>query len=190
MKHIGLIIYFVCFIGLTSHAQTDTLRRKTPYGSQPQKHNSFSDLKDKLYFAGGLGLRLGTYTYIGLQPMLGVKLTDQLSIGAGVNYNYFKANYQSYAYETTIYGVNTFARYLILDNVFVQAGWDRLNVPNYFSINPDSRAWVDNILIGAGYKQAISDNSSFVMMGFYNINETPLSPYGNPIFQAGINIGF
>jgi hypothetical protein len=51
------------------------------------------------------------------------------------------------------------------------------------------RAWVDNLLVGGGYRESFSDNGSIVAMILYNINQTPLSPYQNPIIQIGFNVG-
>ena len=68
-------------------------------------------------------------------------------------------------------------------------GWDRLSVPDFFSPVKNSRVWVDNILVGGGYRQAFSERGSFVAAIFYNINQSPLSPYPNPIIQVGFNVG-
>jgi hypothetical protein len=120
---------------------------------------------------------------------VGCKITKQFSLGAGITYNYFSQSYQGQKYTSTVYGGNGFARYLILENLFAQVGWDRLSVPDYRSPIPNSRAWVDNILLGGGYRQSFSERGSFVAAIFYNINQTPLSPYQNPIIQIGFNIG-
>ena len=78
----------------------------------------------------------------------------------------------------------------IIENLFAQLGWDHLSVPDYYSVANDARVWVDNILVGGGYRQPFSDNGSFIIMAFYNVNQTPLSPYPNPIIQIGFNVGF
>jgi hypothetical protein len=75
---------------------------------------------------------------------------------------------------------------MILDNVFAQVGWDKLSVVRDFT---NERIWVDNLLIGAGYRQAFSDKGAFVAAIFYNVNQGPNSPYQNPIIQIGFNIG-
>ena len=92
-------------------------------------------------------------------------------------------------YVSTIYGGSTFARYFVTENLFAQIGWDRLSVPDYTTGLINSRAWIDNVLVGAGYRQKFSDNGTVVAMIFYNINQSPLSPYQNPIIQIGFNIG-
>lgn len=183
-----LTLIFVSLFSVLSFAQrSDAFITTNPNQLAPKTFESF---KDRLYYGGGIGLGFGRYTYVSLQPMIGVRLTEKFSLGGGVTYNYYSINDGVQRYETSIYGGNAFARYLILENLFAQVGWDRLNVPNYYSINMNSRAWVDNILVGGGYRQKFADNASFVIMGFYNINQTPLSPYQNPILQMGFNLGF
>jgi len=149
----------------------------------------FNTFKERLFFGGNIGAWFGPTTYINLSPLIGCKITKEFSLGGGFTYNYYSQTYMGQKYTSTIYGGNAFARYHIFENLFAQVGWDRLSVPDYASIMPDSRAWVDNILIGGGYRQSFSERGSFVAAVFYNINETPLSPYQNPIIQIGFNMG-
>ncbi len=149
----------------------------------------FNTFKERLFFGGNVGAWFGPTTYINLSPLIGCKITKEFSLGGGFTYNYYSQTYMGQKYTSTIYGGNAFARYHIYENLFAQVGWDRLSVPDYASIIPDGRAWVDNILIGGGYRQAFSERGSFVAAVFYNINETPLSPYQNPIIQIGFNMG-
>ena len=158
-----------------------------PQTATPKDFNTF---KERLYIGGNVGAWFGNTTYINLSPIVGCKISKKFSVGTGVTYNYFSQTYRNQKYESTIYGGNIFARYLALENAFVQVGWDRLSVPNYNSPKLNTRVWVDNILIGGGYRQHFSEKGTFVAAIFYNINETPLSPYPNPIIQIGFNVGF
>jgi len=63
-------------------------------------------------------------------------------------------------YVSPIYGGNVFTRYYILENLFAQIGWDRLSIEDYRSVIPNRRVWVDNILLGGGYRQSFSNNGS------------------------------
>lgn len=161
---------------LSTHTNTNT----------PKDFNTF---KERLFFGGNIGAWFGPTTYINLSPLIGCKITKEFSLGGGFTYNYYSQTYAGQKYTSTIYGGNAFARYYIFENLFAQVGWDRLSVPDYASIIPNSRTWVDNILLGGGYRQSFSNRGSFVAAIFYNINETPLSPYQNPIIQIGFNIG-
>jgi len=156
---------------------------------QPKAANPFNDIKEKLYFGGNVGAWFGSTTYLNISPIVGVKLNDQFSVGIGAIYNYYSQTYAGKKYSSTIYGGSAFARYFIFENVFAHAGWDKISVPDYTSNFMNSRAWVDNLLIGGGYRESFSDNGSIVAMILYNINQTPLSPYQNPIIQIGFNVG-
>ena len=188
-QRIRLIIIFAFTMSYTGFSQETPVSppiTNPPFQNAPKDFNSF---KERLYFGGNVGAWFGSTTYIYLQPLVGCKINKQFSIGGGFTYNYFSQTYGGQKYTSSIYGGNTFARYLILENFFAQVGWDRLSVPDYTTGIMDSRAWVDNILVGGGYRQSFSERGSFVAGIFYNINQTPLSPYPNPIVQIGFNIG-
>ena len=155
--------------------------------SSPKDFNNF---QERIFFGGNVGAWVGRTTYVNLSPVVGIKITKKFSAGVGATYNYFSEQYGTRKFVYTVYGGSVFARYLILDNLFAQIGVDRLSVPDYRTGLLNSRTWIDNVLIGGGYRQRFSERGSFVMVVFYNINETPLSPYTNPIVQMGFNIGF
>lgn len=183
----NVLFYILCsFIVISAAAQNDSIRKQNNNQNLPKEFPSF---KDRLYYGGNVGAGFGAISYVLVQPMLGCKITKDFSIGAGITYNYYSQNYGGVKYTTTIYGGNAFARHIIMENFFAQVGWDRLNVPDYTTGILDSRTWVDNILVGGGYRQRFSDKGSVVAAIFYNINQTPLSPYRNPIVQIGFNLG-
>ena len=195
MRNSFILILVFLFIGLTQYAQENP-PPAPPQNFPPPSNNirpaapkDFNSFKERLYFGGNIGLWFGSTTYVNLSPLVGCKITKQFSIGGGFTYNYYSQTYNNQKYVSTIYGGNAFARYLFLENFFAQVGWDRLSVSDYTSPIPNSRVWVDNILLGGGYRQAFSERGSFVAAIFYNVNQTPLSPYPNPIIQFGFNIG-
>lgn len=149
----------------------------------------FENFKDRLYLGGTVGAWFGQTTYVNLSPILGVKINKKFSVGVGAVYNYYSQTYALKKYVSTVYGGSAFARYFVMENLFAQVGLDRLSVPDYNTGLINSRAWVDNVLVGAGYRQQFSDRGTIVAMIFYNVNQTPLSPYQNPIVQVGFNIG-
>ena len=158
-----------------------------PLNNQPALHD-FQTFKERIYIGGSVSGWLGTTTYINLSPIIGFKINQKFSVGVGGTYNYFSENYGGQKYTSTVYGSNLFGRYMITENFFAQAEWDRLSVPDFASPILNERTWVHNLLIGGGYKQLFTERASFVAMIFYNINQTPLSPYTNPIVQIGFNV--
>lgn len=186
---LSITLYF-CF--LNGHSQDEVRVPTTPTTTSinnKEEPKMFDSFKDRLFVGGNVGASFGSTTYISLQPILGCQINKKFSVGIGATYNYYSVNYAGTKYVSTIYGGNAFARYMILDNLFAQVGWDKLSVPDYTTTNINARRWVDNILIGGGYRQAFSDNGAFVAAIFYNINHSDYSPYSNPIIQIGFNIG-
>ena len=180
----------LCFCLVNGQAQDDVRVPTTPTTSSVNRNEApkdFETFKERIYVGGNVGASFGSVTYISLQPLIGCRINKKLSVGVGGTYNYYSQTYYGTRYVYTVYGANAFARYMILDNVFAQVGWDKLSVIRDFSTN--ERLWVDNLLIGAGYRQAFSDKAAFVAAIFYNVNQGPYSPYRNPIIQIGFNIG-
>jgi hypothetical protein len=189
LKYTFLILSLNCSVFSQENNPVPASPSQTPFNQNPPTQKEFSSFKERLFFGGNVGGWFGATTYINLSPLIGCKITKQFSLGGGVTYNYYSIDYNNKKYTSTIYGGNGFARYLVLENLFAQVGWDRLSVPDFTSPIAKSRAWVDNILLGGGYQQQFSKNGSFVAAIFYNINQTPLSPYQNPIIQIGFNVG-
>ncbi|MFO0321640.1 MAG: hypothetical protein ACK504_04340 [Bacteroidota bacterium] len=171
----------------------DTPNHNIPLNNSQQsaitQPKQFENFKDRLFLGGNVGASFGSITFINLSPIVGIKINKEFSVGTGFIYNYYSQSFAGRNYVSTIYGGNAFARYFVFENLFGQVGWDRLSVIDYRSSIINSRIWVDNILLGVGYRQLFSDNGALVAMIFYNVNQTPLSPYQNPIIQIGFNIG-
>ncbi|MBC7696494.1 MAG: hypothetical protein H7141_13735 [Burkholderiales bacterium] len=160
-----------------------------PVNQNPMPPKDFRTFKERLYVGGNVGAWFGSSTFINISPLVGCKITKEFSLGVTGTYNYYSQTYGNQKFVSTVYGGGAFGRYLFFENFFAQAGLERLSVLDYRSIIPGSRVWVDNILVGGGYRQPFSQRGSFVAAIFYNINQTPLSPYPNPIIQIGFNIG-
>jgi hypothetical protein len=192
MQKSYLYIIILCILALKNNAQENPTPAPPPppiNNQSPAAQKDFSRFKERLYVGGNVGAWFGSSTYINISPLVGCKVTKELSFGVTGTYNYFSQTYNGQKFVSTIYGGGAFGRYLIFDNFFAQVGAERLSVLDYTSPIPNNRAWVDNILVGGGYRQRFSDNGSFVAAIFYNVNQTPLSPYPNPIIQIGFNIG-
>ena len=57
---------------------------------------------DRITIGGGLGLSFGTLTIIEIAPSIGYYLTDNILVGVGGRYSYYKDNIVNS--RTTIYG--------------------------------------------------------------------------------------
>lgn len=152
---------------------------------------------DRLFTGGNLGLQFGTETIVDLSPIIGYKVTDKFVTGIGLKYQYYRYKYnkQTPAFETSTYGGSIFSRYYILDNIYIHAEYEVLNLatiymyPNTGYVFEGDRIWIGSLLAGAGYRQSIGGRSSFNIMILYNFNETIYTPYTNPVIRVGINLG-
>jgi len=144
--------------------------------------------QQKLVFGGNIGLQIGSVTRIDLSPEVGYKITEQFVSGVGVTYEYYR--WKLHNYSTSLYGGKIFSRYYVMENIFGHAEFELLNLesevfdPN--GIHGDiKRYWIQSLFVGGGYKQAIGKKSAFIITVLWNLNETPDSPYTNPIIRFG-----
>lgn len=184
-----LVMMIVLATGFAQAQQRDS-SVTGPDGRKPyDKSMRTNEWKNRLYWGGTVGAWFGTQTFVDFSPLIAVKINPKLSIGVGAIYNYYSTKYAGMTYRTSMYGSRLYARYFVYNNIFVQAGWDHINRDNPYSYL-EQRVWVDNLLIGGGIRYPITENFSCVATGLWNLNQSPLSPYSNPIIQIGFIGGF
>ncbi len=148
--------------------------------------------KDKLYTGGGLGLQIGDYTLIQVSPILGYNITENLSVGIGATYQYTKYRQYNYDFVSNMYGGSIFGRYIIWRSIFAYAEDELLNIEYREQVNNiiyKKRTNVNSLFVGGGVRQLVGENSAMVLMLLWNLNETPYTPYNNPIIRIGFEIG-
>ncbi len=184
-KFLYLQMLLICIASGVLVAQPDTLE------SQPAKQRT--PLKDRIYFGGNLGLQFGNQTYIDISPLVGYKFTEKFSAGVGITYIYYKQhfkNYPQYDYSTSIYGGRVFSRYYFIENLFGHVEVEMLNMEVFNTIKYDyERKNILSPFVGAGYVQRFGERSGIYIMLLYNLNDTPDSPYSNPVVRIGVNLG-
>jgi len=182
---IKISLFFTIFIHPNVYSQDDQTDKQTPI-----KSSFFNNV----FTGGNLGIQFGTQTIIEISPIVGYRITNRITTGLGVSYRYYRLNDNNYIFKTTIYGGSIFARYYILDNIFIHGEYEVLNLETAFFdpnslIHKKSRFWIGSMLGGGGYRQAIGAKSFINLMVLYNFNETPFSPYHNPVIKIGIDLG-
>lgn len=153
---------------------------------------NFSDFPEKkgaLFTGGTINLTFGNVTYIDIAPHFGTYLTDRISIAGGLTYAYYSE--RAYNFNTYIYGGRAFARFDILQPLFIHGEIEALNIQNYNPLLPNTkRVWLLSPLAGIGYRQMYSELSGGYIMLLWNFNETLEYPYGNPMFRLGFEFGW
>lgn len=151
-----------------------------------------NDFKAHLFYGGGFGLQFGSVTLIEISPLVGYKVTPKFGIGVSPTYKYYryKDYYSSTVYiENNVFGGSVFARYFIFENIFTHIEYESLfyntKVPGY----PKELHQFNSFFVGGGYRQLIGGNAAMNLMVLWNLNDTPDSPYINPVIRVGFSIG-
>jgi hypothetical protein len=156
------------------------------YFENPQKKPSF---KDKLYFGGGLGLQFGQVTLIDVSPIIAYKLTNRIHPGIGLTYSYCNDKSYSIPIDYSSYGGSVFLRIFLFESLYAHTEAEYLNIKvfNFTSSSTyqTNRQWIQNYYIGGGYFQKIGERSGIYFTILWNLNQTDLTPYSNPIMRIG-----
>jgi hypothetical protein len=186
MIRIPIVLVLLC--GLL-HAQTDSVF----YGSDsvpPRRERKFwhPPWRDNVTFGGNFQLWFGNPTFIVLAPTAGYSVTRNLNVGVGGIYNYTSVNFGQYGrFSQSIFGGHSYARYIIAQSYFAQAQFDLLRQPDWYTIEPDDKVWVDYVLVGGGFRQAIGSRAALLTTIMYNLTPHPLSIYRDRVI---IQFGF
>jgi len=147
--------------------------------------------KTKLYYGGYMSLSFGSYTSIGIEPMVGYKLTPEFSVGGILSYEY--SSYKDYSASN--YGVSAFSRYRIVPKIYAHAEFSTINYEIYYRDGLDlesDRKWVPFLFLGGGYSQPISKNTWLTAQVLFDVINHKNSPYKDwePFFSIGFGVGF
>lgn len=155
----------------------------------PKKKRS---VKDKLYFGGYLNLSLGSYTMIGIEPMVGYKIIPRLSVGAKIRYDYIQDNRYAQTYTSSSYGASVFTRLLVLRGLYAHVEYAGYNYEYYNAFEESNREWIPFLLVGAGYTQRVGKRSSVIVQVLFDVLQNEKSPYKSwePFYSVGIGVGF
>ncbi len=173
MKKIGLMILGVSLISSISWAQ---------YNFNNRQRNQSQQATNKLFFGGGGGLGFGTgYNYYSLLPIVGYRITDQVSVGVSITYQRYNfTNYSTGSYSYTQYGAGPFARYTF-NPLFLQTEYDVISAPVLNVNNELVRSNFSRMLFGIGYIFSSSKRLSVSGLIMYDALYKVPSVFNSPI---------
>ena len=131
-----------------------------------------SRFRDRLTYNVGGGLMLGTFTNINLIPQIGYRIKPNLIAGVGANLQYIRDNFSFPSREFMVYGGNSFVRYIVNDQFFVQTEYQKL-----FSTIGNG----DYVMAGGGY----TPSRYFSISAFYLLVYPTPNIYGQPFVVRG-----
>ena len=179
-----LPILLLCLIHFTKAQDTTSVA--------PAKTKQSKPVKEKIYFGGNVGLSFGSYTMIGIYPLIGYKFTPKLSGGVKLAYEYIQDKRYETTYSTSNYGLSIFSRYRILKPVYLHVEYAGLNYELYDEFGDSKREWVPFLFVGGGYSQAIGGNVWLNAQVLFDVLQSSNSPYSEwePFFSVGVGVGF
>lgn len=156
---------------------------------------------ERIFYGGGLGLRIGDYTNITVNPMVGYRISNRWSAGVIGNYIYISSKTFNYSYS--LYGGSIFSSYNIFKNIdefipflspnssiLLYGEYNLLNVEDYFKDHHSDvkQSWIHTPLLGLAYQSQIGARSYFILSVLFNFNETRYSPYSNPVVRLSLQL--
>jgi hypothetical protein len=187
------LVFFI-LISFSLQSQTDSVYtgRDTTGRKESKRKIKNEEWKKDLTYGGNFQAWFGNPTFIFLSPTIGYNFFDNFNAGVGIIYNYTQFNTGIYGkISQSIFGGHSYMRYIIAQNYFVQAQYDRLLQPDYFSYVPDQKRWVDYLLVGGGLRQSVGNKAAIITSLMYNVTPNPLSIYPSRlIVQFGFVAGF
>ena len=161
------------------------------------------DFRDKIFFGGNFGLLLGTETFINLSPVVGYRLTERFSSGLGPVYQFYSIRTFGGRYRSHIYGGRVFGSYTIIRDlsqaipiginmsIYAHAEYELLNIDqellSFFISSGSGRIWLENPLVGGGFRQATGKRSSINILVLWNLNPRATALYQNPVIRFGFS---
>ena len=183
MKHILLAIFFT-FSSFSIAQATDSVKAEEEMKTEVPQNTPAGP--SKWYYGGNIGFSFwNNYTYLGIYPLVGYKITPQFSVGAKIGYSYI--NYKDTDFDSHNYGGSIFTRYRIIPQIylhgeFVYFSYDRIT----------GRDWVPFLLLGGGVSQNVGPNVWVFAEVLFDVINDENSPYksGEPFVSFGAGVGF
>lgn len=153
----------------------------------PKKKRS---IKEKLYWGGYVNVSLGSYTMIGIEPMIGYKILPRLSVGAKIRYDWVQDKRYSETKTTTSYGASIFTRLRVLRGLYAHAEYAGYNYEYYNALEESNREWVPFFFVGAGYNLRVGKRSSVIAQVMWDVLQDENSPYKRyePFYSVGVGV--
>ena len=150
------------------------------------------------YYGGNVGFSFwNNYTYLGIYPLVGYKITPQFSVGGKIGYSYINYKDANPSYDTHNYGGSIFTRYRIIPQIylhgeFVYFSYERQTFNLANQQFGSERTWVPFLLLGGGLSQNVGPNVWVFAEVLFDVINDDNSPYksGEPFVSFGAGVGF
>jgi len=158
--------------------------------AEPQKKPVLNP--NKMYFGGYVNASIGSYTAIGVEPLVGYKLTQKLSVGGKLSYEYISDKRYDEDYSASNYGFSLFSRIRVTQRLYAHTEYSAMNYKLFNETGGSDREWVPFLFLGGGLSQPISKNTWVTAEVLFDVLQNENSPYKSwePFFSVGFGVGF
>jgi hypothetical protein len=148
--------------------------------------------QSRFWYGGGVGLYLGDVDGVSLEPLVGYRATDELSLGLRLIYRWRHDSRYEPSLDASDYGAGVFARYDLFRGLFLHGEYEHLSYEYRDFDGSEQRDGYDSILGGGGFSRPIGGGSSLYTTVLYNFNyDEADSPYSDPwVVRVGVAFGF
>jgi len=158
----------------------------------PAPKKQKAPISERIYYGGNVSLAFGSYTRIGVYPLIGYKVTPKFSAGVKLGYEYIEDKRYASTYNTSNYGWSLFSRYRVIQPLYVHVEYAMINYELYDALGESKREWVPFLFAGAGYSQRMGGRAWLNVQVLFDLLQSDKSPYNNwePFYSIGVGVGF
>lgn len=149
----------------------------------------------RIFYGGDIGFAFGDVTQVQLNPFIGYRVANRLSLGVGFDYIY--VNSHVYNFEGSIIGGNVFASFTIIKSmenmipffhsdmgVLICGQFSYTNIGKYYTqISDGAPVWISSPMLGLGLQFPMGQKSYLLVSVMYNFNDSFYSIYSNPVIK-------
>jgi hypothetical protein len=203
-----IILLILCFSVSIVNAQVIYNSSGRKVAKKPVKKSGFD--RDKLVLGGDFRFAFGQGVNVGVAPMVGYRLAKNFFAGVRIGYSFYRYKEQFngllpngesyYVFKDNTLSGGIWARYIVWQGIYLHAEgeynsfktWDGTWDYNKGDLR-NQKIQSPSVLVGIGFKQPISDRTSFNTTILFDALNDPNSYYAgvNGVdLRFGIMVGF
>jgi len=181
-----LLLLTGIFIASPGRGQDFGTSPATPALQQRADSSSHKAFLKRFYFGGSLGAQFGNNTFAMASPLIGYKITNRLSIGTRITYEYIRVKYANLNYQNHVVGASLFTRFFVYKDLFAHVEYEILNGDWN---DTGRRTNIPALFVGGGYLFRFGNNAGFGLSILFNVLPSSYLPYTNPVINGGFTMG-
>ncbi len=191
-KQYVLLLFLLATVITAGFTQDTIIAEPAPVPEEVKPQKPKKPLKERIYYGGYINASFGTYTSVGVEPMIAFKVTPKFSVGVKFRYDYIRDNRYGSTYNTSNYGGSIFTRYRLFKPLYVHLEYATYNYDLYYGYGESERQWIPYFFVGGGYSKMIGKRTWLNAQVLFDVLQDENSPYRTwePFYSLGVGVGF